>query len=245
MRFTRSTTDVKVHQSLSDYPRVEDGMSAEELKKKFDLPAETLQNDLNGLIEELEDLNASLQLGANSIDENDTSDNNIQAKLIKLHKEIQEVTLGQIPDGSITEAKLNNTYSKSIAKKDTTEQIGLNSEMVGGKKLNDILNIITDSIKIGTYTGTSNGTNAYGGGNKTIEIGFKPRFVIIIGGNKLSLDFSITNQRTFYSIGSDSYVKNFPVTFSEIGISTAITGTDCQHYAMNALNIVYTYIAFK
>lgn len=246
MGFTKSTDDLKIHQKLSDEPNIDDGLSAEELKLKFDKPVTDLQKSFNKLIDELENAQASKYIGAEPLDEYDDTENNVQAKLLKIRAEIQNITLGQIPDGSITEPKLNTEYSRTIAKKDTIEQIGLNSEMVGGKTFNDILKIITNSIKIGTYTGTSNGTSAYGGGNKTIEIGFKPRFVITIGGNYLALDFSETNQRTVYSFHSSSTsVNRVPVTFNETGISVSITGTNCEYYAMNRLDTAYTYIAFK
>lgn len=138
MGFTRSTTDIKVHQKLGDYPNQDDGLTPEELKKRFDYPAETLQNDLNKLEEELEKQVASASIGAIPFDDNDTSPNNVQGKLYQLRKDIQEISLGQIPDGTITSAKIEQNYEKTIAKKDGTLQMNLNSEKLGGKTLSEI-----------------------------------------------------------------------------------------------------------
>lgn len=122
MSFTRSTTDISVHQKLGDYPNQDNGITADELKKKFDYPAETLQKDLNKIVEELENENATQNIGASKLDENDETENNIQAKLNKIYQATKDVTLGQIPDGTITEKKLANDYANSLAKK---ENLGL------------------------------------------------------------------------------------------------------------------------
>lgn len=117
MSFTKSTTDISVHQKLGDYPNQDNGMTADELKKKFDYPAETLQNDLNKIVEELENENATQNIGASKLDENDETENNVQAKLNKIYQTTKDVTLGQIPDGTITEEKLDGEYANSLAKK--------------------------------------------------------------------------------------------------------------------------------
>lgn len=122
MSFTKSTTDISVHQKLGDYPNQDNGMTADELKKKFDYPAETLQNDLNKIVEELENENATQSIGASKLDENDETENNVQAKLDKIYQATKDVTLGQIPDGTITEKKLASDYANSLAKK---EELGL------------------------------------------------------------------------------------------------------------------------
>ena len=120
MGFTRSTTDISVHQKLDDYPNRDDGLTPEEIKKRYDYPAETLQNDLNKLEAELENINASTNIGANKIDDNDTSEPNIQAKLIRIYEQLQNVILNQIPDGTITTEKVAD-YAIS------NEKIKLNS----------------------------------------------------------------------------------------------------------------------
>ena len=135
MGFRRSTTDISVHQALSDYPNQDDGLSAEQLKERFDFPAETLQDDLNNLEDELEAVTAAIKIGASPMTEDDDSGNNLQAKINKLYEDIQGVVAGAIPDNSITENKLESTYSGSLAKKDGTLQTNLNVEKLGGVKL--------------------------------------------------------------------------------------------------------------
>lgn len=135
MGFTRSTEDIRVHQKLSDYPRVEDGISAAELKARFDLPGITVQTDLNRLIKELELDTASSNIGAKALAEGDTSEANIQAKLIYVLNQIQNVTLGAIPDGSIIKTKLEESFANMIAEKTGTLQKGLNTEKLNGVNL--------------------------------------------------------------------------------------------------------------
>ena len=36
MGFTRSTTDISVHQKLGDYPNLDNGLTPDDLKKRYD-----------------------------------------------------------------------------------------------------------------------------------------------------------------------------------------------------------------
>lgn len=139
MSFTRSTTDLKVHQSLSDYPNVEDGLSAEELKEKFDAPAEQLQKDLNKLEEELEASSAASSIGAEKLDANDYSEGTVLDKLKKINEDVKNVVLNQIPNNTITQEKMESNYEQTIAKKDGTLQTGLNTEKLGGSTKQEII----------------------------------------------------------------------------------------------------------
>lgn len=128
MGFTRSTTDISVHQKLDDYPNRDDGLTPEEIKKRYDYPAETLQKDLNNLEAELENENASNKIGAIKIDDSDESENNIFAKLKMLSGRIREAVLSQIPDGTITKNKLLPEYEVSLARKYNLGKIYLASQ---------------------------------------------------------------------------------------------------------------------
>ena len=132
MSFTRSTTDTTVHQQMPDYPSAE-GYTANQLKTAFDAPATGLKGDINGLIDELEDTSSASNLGASAIADGDASDGNVQAKLEKIYEDLQGIALGDIPDGTITKAKLDDDYSATIAEKDGTLQTGLNTEKLNGK----------------------------------------------------------------------------------------------------------------
>jgi hypothetical protein len=138
MGFTRSTTDISVHQKLGDYPNQENGMTPEDLKKRYDLPAEILQKDLNKLEEELESVIGASNVGALTLDVADDSNNNVQAKLEYIYGQLQNVALGQIPDGSITEAKLETNYANTLPKKNGELQENLNAEKIGGKTYADV-----------------------------------------------------------------------------------------------------------
>ena len=122
MGFTRMNDNVSVHQSMPDEPNIDDGLSAEELKKKFDEPSEKLKEAVNRLLTELEDKLCSSKLGAESLYDGDTSSSNIQSKLILLKKLIDEASVGTLPDNSITEGKLITDFRNNIAKK---EELGI------------------------------------------------------------------------------------------------------------------------
>ena len=117
---------------MPDYPSGE-GYTTSQLKTAFDAPATGLKSDLNGLMTELEDTSSASNIGATAIVSGDDSDGNVQAKLEKLQEELEGIALGSIPDGSITQAKMNGTYEATLAKKNGTLQTGLNTEKLNGK----------------------------------------------------------------------------------------------------------------
>ena len=114
--FTKFEENVSVHQSLADEPNIDNGLSAEGLKKKWDEPAEKLKTALNNLIGELADENAAKNIGIQPLTEADTSGGDLYSKLVYLLEAIQNVTLGAIPDGTITPSKLEESYAKSITR---------------------------------------------------------------------------------------------------------------------------------
>ena len=173
MGFTRSTTNTSVHQGMPDYPSSE-GYTTSQLKAAFDAPAEGLQTDVNGLMTELESVASSGYLGADVITESDDSAPNIQAKLEKIYSDMQGIALGDIPDNSVTEAKLSSTYTGSVAKKDGTLQTGLNAEQLGGKTLSYILGEIAKvTYDTGTFT-VDHSTS------KTVTLGFQPKAFMFV-----------------------------------------------------------------
>lgn len=138
MGFTRMNDNVSVHQSMPDEPNIDDGLSAEELKKKFDEPAEKLKNAFNNLIDELESNASAGMMGAQKLNDTDSSDENIQAKLENLQSQITtinntNIATSKIEDGAITTSKIADA---SV----TTEKIANNS-------------VTTDKINNGSVTG--------------------------------------------------------------------------------------------
>lgn len=171
--FTKFEKDVSVHQSLADEPNVDNGLSAEGLKKLWDTPAEELKAAFNKFIDEITDKSAARNIGAMPLTEGDSSGATVQDKLEYLLSAVQNVTLGQIPDGSITKAKLDAEYTNTLAVKDGEIQSNLNTEKLGGKTLDELASyfIVTGSL-----------SDVAVGVTKTITLGFTPRVVIINSG---------------------------------------------------------------
>lgn len=253
MGFTRSTTDVKIHQSMSDYPRVEDGISAEELKKKFDAPAEQLQKDLNTLEKELEDKTGATSLGAMPLSDGDNSGDNVQAKLEYLLGQAQNAVQGQIIDGSITQSKLDPNFSSSIAYKNGELQENLNAEKINGKT--DI-ELYRSMIKIGFYTGNSTES-------QTVEVGFKPSAVIICTTSKIYRGDGSSPQENIGIIAENGLKETYKGTnlVTYTGQENILTDNgftvhklkrtydgEIQYNSSMGFNIkgtIYTYIAFR
>ena len=182
MGFTRSITETDVHQNMPDYPSSE-GITTEQLKTAFDAPATGLKTDLNGLMTELEASDSSASLGAAALSAGDTSDANVQAKLAYLLGELEGIALGDIPDGTITQGKLDDDYEATLAKKDGTLQTGLNAEKLGGTTLAGIQALITaQSHEKGTFT-VSYSEGDQNTKNHTLTLGYAPSMVVYLKNN--------------------------------------------------------------
>lgn len=232
MGFTRSERDVKIIQKLSDYPNAEDGMSAEQLKENFDKGSLILQEDLNKLQEELEENKSAGFLGAQYLDDTDESSNNVQAKLEYLLNQIKGVSQGQVPDGSITEKKLDPSYSNSVAKKDGTLQKGLNAEKIGGI-------LVSEIFSVGNYTGTYKLQTSGSIETQTITLGFRPRFLVIVCERKFAM---LINGIGIYNSGSSS-TANVEITAEYAEVLD--NGFNVSGSSLNAKDDVFTYIAFR
>lgn len=143
MGFTRFEDNVSVHQGLSDEPNIDDGLTAEELKKKFDEPAEKLKKAFNDLANELEDNTSAEKLGAQKLNDADGSDENIQAKLESLQSQITtinntNIATSKIEDEAITTSKIANanvTTEKIADSSVTTSKI--NNGSITGEKIDE------------------------------------------------------------------------------------------------------------
>lgn len=258
MGFTRSTTTTNVHSTLGDYPNVDDGLTPAQLKARFDAPATGLKGDINNLEGELEAVTSAANLGADKITESDTSDDNIQAKLEKIYLDLQQAAIGDIPDNSITEAKLDATFDASLAKKDgtlqnnlnaamlggeastnyalknNTLQTGLNAEMLGGSTLAQLIARISSYFATGTcIMNTQTGTS--------IPLGFTPSLVILakfptssVGDYGTDLGVIFSNKLLYFNPdGGKYYSKDVTVSSNTVTIPGGMnSGT-------------YNYIAFK
>jgi hypothetical protein len=229
MGFTRSETNVDVHKNMPDYPTNE-GYTTEQLKTAFDSSAVGLKADLNGLMTELESTDAATDIGASPLTAGDTTGANVQAKLEKLQEELQNVALGDIPDGTITTAKLDDTLAALIALKDGTEQANLNADKLGGLRLAQIIALINSKGHVrGSFTvDYTNNPD----GNYTLDLGFNPSFVIFIRENASYANvmgfpmfgIAIGNETNtqykclYYDAGASSHIKSNEPTATREGI---------------------------
>lgn len=246
MGFTRSSTNISVHQSLSDYPNQDDNLSATQLKEKFDMPAETLQDDLNGLMTELEAVSSAESIGADVITAGDESDANVQAKLEKIYTDMQNISQGAVADGSITAAKLASSLSDTLAVKDNTLQSGLNAEKLGGDTLATLKAFISGGVVTGTYTGNTTNTTT----TQDITLGFQPKALLVSGYQSAGTSpmiytddnaifvFVGTQGKAFVSSGNEIKTKDLTITMIVNGFR--LTGKD-----LNYSSKTYTYVAIR
>lgn len=101
----RVTDELGTVSTLDDRPNDTSGLTAAELKAKFDADSGTLKTYLNDvLIPFLEGMTASASLGITTIP--GFSAGNVQTALEQIVQAMQDVTQGSVADGSITLAKL-------------------------------------------------------------------------------------------------------------------------------------------
>ena len=237
MGFTRFTDNVSIHQSMADEPNVDDGLSAEQLKAKFDEPAEKTQTAINNLMSELEAKDGASSIGAYPLAEGDTSEANVGAKLSYLLEEIQGTSMGQVPDGSITKTKLASDFSEVIAEKDGSLQTNLNAEKLGGKMLDELMSYF---VVTGGYTIKAKET-------KTINLGFTPRAVLISGGVKDYGNYAVMNDT--YLVTTEKPIFKFYENKTSADMIKIVDG-GFEHIEPSAINVAdygdgYRYIAFR
>lgn len=106
MAIPRLTTDLDIIFKLDDEPNDVGGLSAPELKAKFDEAPNAIKTWINNvLLLFLEGTNGAANIGIDTLDGLDTA-TNVQAALQGILYAMQDITQGIVPDGSITAAKL-------------------------------------------------------------------------------------------------------------------------------------------
>lgn len=112
MAFTKSTTDLNIIAALDDQPNDEGGLTAAAFKAKFDEAALTLQTDLNAHIDEVAAATGAANVGfAPTAGVNKP---NVQEAIEDVQAQLAGVVLGEITDGTITEAKMADEMKKDI-----------------------------------------------------------------------------------------------------------------------------------
>jgi hypothetical protein len=135
MSFTRLTTDVLNISALSDRPN-DGGMSAADLKAEFDKAGATIKTFVNALIGELEAAASAGNLGISPI--TGLAAANVQEALAALKAGIDNATVGQIMNNSLTTEKYQDgsvTNEKLAAKAVGTSKLA--PKAVTGDKVAD------------------------------------------------------------------------------------------------------------
>ena len=161
MAFTKITKDMNIIAALADEPNDVGGLSAAQLKAKFDEGGLALKTFVNGtLIDELEAGTAAASIGAKDGSNNDTTLQSVLNDLIG-------AVVGQIPDGSITAAKLHS---------DAVETAKIKDGAVTDAKVDWTSSAIA-RVEIQSYVGTG----TVGESNKTtITFQHLPKLVIVL-----------------------------------------------------------------
>lgn len=145
MAIPRLTTDLDIVQTLDDEPNDVGGLSAAELKAKFDEAPNAVKTWINNtLLPFFEGTGGAGNVGIATLDGLDTA-TNVQAALQGILYALQDITQGVVPDGSITAAKL--AAAAVIAEK-------LAAGAVTSEKLAS--NAVTDGKIGGAAVGTAN-----------------------------------------------------------------------------------------
>jgi hypothetical protein len=111
MAITPISTNMAIIQALADLPNATGGLSASQLKAKFDEGGEALKTYINNtlipaLAATTNGASGADQIGATQVLAG--SGTTVQDILEWLYTQVTNVTLGQIPDGSLTDVKLSN-----------------------------------------------------------------------------------------------------------------------------------------
>lgn len=104
MAFTKNTDDLNVIQKLPDEPNDVGGLTAAQLKAKFDEAGGKLKTSLNGLIDELGATTAAANIGFAST--TGVQEDNVQDAIENVQGQLAEISQGSVADGTITSAKL-------------------------------------------------------------------------------------------------------------------------------------------
>lgn len=105
MAFNKITDNLNIIQALGDEPNEDNGLTAAELKAKFDEAANTLKARINAIVDQLMAATAASDVGF-STSENVPADN-VQGAIENVQAQLQAVTQGSVANGSITTAKLD------------------------------------------------------------------------------------------------------------------------------------------
>lgn len=237
--------------NLPDVPQ----LSAPELKAYFDASPEELKKAVNGTIDTLSGLEGAKNIGflANDKVHADT----VQAAIENVQGQIKDVVLGQIPEGSIDETRLSQAVLDRMAAEETTraaqvktltdKQTATDSRLtteINGRTsaeaaINSKINSLTSAVnsRVQVVTGTFSCT----GYSESINLGFRPKLVLVVGWQKLA-GSSGTN---IFGISIDNANTDIGIRINDKGFYTSNTNflDSVVNFTLNRTDC--TYIAFR
>lgn len=170
------TTDLNIIQALDDRPNANTGLTPEEVKAKFDEAVNIIKTFINNtLTAELEAKilgNAGADaVGCDRIYVDGISTETVRGQLEKLKLEIEGVSQGAVPDGSITDLKLSNASGqlKNTVSNQTGQISALETSLSTNyydktgsdgrylrreNNLSDLNNLVTARTNLGVYSKT-------------------------------------------------------------------------------------------
>lgn len=164
MALTAFNEDMEIISRLSDLPNDTDGLTAAELKARFDRAGKVLKQYINGtLLEELGCASAAGNLGVDKINGTDMGAN-IQAALNTMAAQIVEATVGTIPDKSIGESKFADL---AVSTRALSELAVTAAKIAAGA-------VTAEKLATGAVTNTKIATGAVTGEKTDFSAGFAP-----------------------------------------------------------------------
>lgn len=219
----RVTDELGTVSTLDDRPNDTSGLTAAELKAKFDADSGTLKTYLNDvLIPFLEGMTAAASLGITTIP--GFSAGNVQTALEQIVQAMQDVTQGSVADGSITLAKL-------AAEVTAVALGGAAASHTHGA--GDINSGVLDAARIPVLDGTKLGTGSVG----TAQLG-----AAVVTSDKLA---ALSVLATHIAQGAVTTQKVAPGAITtdkitELAITTALLAEKAVTAAKLADDIPYT-----
>ena len=232
MALTTLTDDLEIISALDDEPNDVGGLTADQLKAKFDEGPLALQTYLNTvLLPEMDAEHLPYLYGA--------------ATTIK--EAIEAIVSGTMPPGSVTTTQLSSSIYASQAQAEAgTENTLLMTPLRVAQALSALL-----PIEIGSYTGT--GTYGVGNENSITSLSFTPRFMIILVTGGVPSSYAGVSNPVFIkpsTIYAGPNITPGTNTGPDIATGTVSWGSDSitwyssidQYYQCNVSGYTYYYL---
>lgn len=117
MALPNFTHDMEIIRKLDDYPNDTDGLTADELKARFDEGGEALADYLNDVL-----IPAILAGNIPFTSSEDIPKSNVQAAIEAVYAAIQDAAVGQLPNKTVTMAKLADDVTDFLNERKTADE---------------------------------------------------------------------------------------------------------------------------